>query len=172
MDVFGKYLAVAVGGAIGAMARYFLGNSILSQIAVPFPTATFVINVAGSFIIGFFLTIVTERLSLDSHLRLLVAVGFIGAFTTFSTFEYETARLIEEGYLMQALLNVLLSVTVGFVAVFGGIFAARAILGKPVLSSAAYEKFERAADLNDSHQSPLAERDIRDSSIKEREKKI
>jgi CrcB protein len=165
MDVFGKYLAVAVGGAIGAMARYFLGNSVLSQIAVPFPTATFVINIAGSFIIGFFLTLAAERLPLDSHIRLLIAVGFVGAFTTFSTFEYETARLTEEGYLVQALLNVLLSVIVGFVAVFGGIFAARAIAGKPVLSSQAYEKFERRADLTDAAQQPGAESDIRDSSI-------
>lgn len=165
MDVFGRYLAVAVGGAIGATARYFLGNSVLSQIAVPFPTVTFVINIAGSFVIGFFLTIVTERLPLDSHIRLLVAVGFVGAFTTFSTFEYETARLVEEGHLKEALLNVLLSVIIGFIAVFAGIFAGRAIVGDPILSSAKYEKFEREADLTDASQSAGAERDIRDSTI-------
>lgn len=145
-DVFGRYLAVAVGGAAGAMARYFLGNTILSQIAVPFPTATFVINIAGSFVIGFFLTIIAERLPIDSHVRLLIAVGFVGAFTTFSTFEYETARLVEEGYLKEALLNVLLSVVVGFIAVFGGIYAARAISGKPVLSRQVNERVEREAN--------------------------
>lgn len=165
MDVFGKYLAVAIGGAIGAMARYFLGGSTLAQIAVPFPAATFIINIAGSFIIGFFLTIVTERLPLDSNIRLLVAVGFIGALTTFSTFEYETARLVEEGHLVTAMLNILLSVIVGFVAVFAGIFTARLVEGKPVLSSAAYQKFERQADLADTDQSFGAERDIRDASI-------
>ena len=120
-----KYLAVAVGGAVGAMARYYLGNSFWSRIAAPFPTATFVINVTGSFILGFFLTLATERINIGPHLRLAVAVGFVGAYTTFSTFEYETARLIEErGYLL-AFLNVSLSFIVGFAAVWSGIIAAR-----------------------------------------------
>jgi CrcB protein len=89
-----RYLAVALGGALGAMLRFYLGGSVLARTAAPFPTATFVINITGSFIIGFFLTLVTERIPLSPHLRLAVAVGFVGAYTTFSTFEYETARLI------------------------------------------------------------------------------
>jgi len=120
-----KYLAVALGGAVGAVARYYLGNSFLSRVAAPFPTATFVINVTGSFILGFFLTLATERINISPHLRLAIAVGFVGAYTTFSTFEYETAKLMEErGYLL-AFLNVTLSFIVGFAAVWSGIIAAR-----------------------------------------------
>jgi CrcB protein len=125
VEILTKYLAVAVGGALGAVARYYLGGSALSRVAVPFPTATFVINVTGSFILGFFLTLATERMNVNPHLRLAVAVGFVGAYTTFSTFEYETAKLIEErGYLL-AFLNVTLSFIVGLAAVWGGIAAAR-----------------------------------------------
>ena len=121
MDTLTKYLVVAAGGALGRGLRYYLGGTVLARTAVPFPLATFVINVTGSFVVGFFLTLVTERVNVSPHLRLAVAVGFVGAYTTFSTFEYETARLIEEGGLTLAMLNVLLSVVVGFVAVFGGI---------------------------------------------------
>lgn len=125
METLTKYLAVALGGALGAVARYYLGVSALSRAAAPFPTATFVINVTGSFILGFFLTLATERMNVNPHLRLAVAVGFVGAYTTFSTFEYETAKLMEErGYLL-AFLNVTLSFIVGLAAVWGGIAAAR-----------------------------------------------
>ena len=125
METLSRYLAVALGGALGAMARYYLGGSALGRAAAPFPTATFVINVTGSFILGFFLTLATERINVNPHLRLALAVGFVGAYTTFSTFEYETARLVEErGYLL-AFLNVALSFLVGFAAVWGGIILAR-----------------------------------------------
>lgn len=165
MDTLTKYLAVAAGSALGGILRYYLGGSVLARTAVPFPMATFVINVTGSFIIGFFLTLAVERINISPHLRLAVAVGFVGAYTTFSTFEYETARLIEEGRLKLAMLNVLLSVIVGFVAVFGGIFAARMIEHVPATSHALYDEFERQADLSDPHQSVGAERDIRDATI-------
>jgi fluoride exporter len=166
MDTLSKYLAVAAGGALGACLRYFLGGSTLGRAFAPFPAATFVINVTGSFVIGFFLTLATERVNLSPHLRLAVAVGFVGAYTTFSTFEYETARLIEEKHLLYALLNVSLSVVVGFVAVWGGIVAARKLGGAPALGEDAYLRFERLADESDPHQSLGAERDIRDATIK------
>src|SRR5919206_4472261 len=107
VDTLAKYMAVAAGGAAGAMLRFYLGGSMLSRTAAPFPTATFVINVTGSFILGFFLTLVSERVNVSPHLRLAVAVGFVGAYTTFSTFEYETAKLVEERNLVRAFLNVL-----------------------------------------------------------------
>lgn len=115
------YLVVAAGGALGACLRYFIGGFLLARTQTPFPLATFIINVSGSFIIGFFLTLATERLNVSPHLRLAIAVGFVGAYTTFSTFEYETIRLIEEGHLIHAVLNVVLSIVVGFAAVWGGI---------------------------------------------------
>lgn len=125
MDTLTKYLAVAAGGALGAVLRYYLGGTALGRVAAPFPTATFVINVTGSFVLGLFLTLATERVHVSPHLRLAVAVGFVGAYTTFSTFEYETAKLIEDGDVTRALLNVLLSFVAGLLAVWLGIFAAR-----------------------------------------------
>lgn len=165
MEMLTKYFAVAVGSALGGMLRYFLGGTILSRIAVPFPTATFVINVTGSFTLGFFLTLATERINLSPHLRLAIAVGFVGAYTTFSTFEYETARLMEERAFTSALLNIILSVLVGFIAVWGGIAAAHKLERVPVADYTLYEKFEQQADMSDPPQRPGAERDIRDSSI-------
>jgi CrcB protein len=165
VDTLTKYLAVAAGGAVGAVARYFLGGTVLSRVASPFPTATFVINVTGSFILGFFLTLVTERAEFSPHVRLAVAVGFVGAYTTFSTFEYETLRLSEERGMALAMLNVMLSVVVGFAAVWGGMALAHCLRGVPVASIAEYEHFEELADLADLRQLPGAERDIRDSTI-------
>ncbi|HEX8161843.1 MAG TPA: fluoride efflux transporter CrcB [Pyrinomonadaceae bacterium] len=165
MDTLTKYLAVAAGGALGAAARYFLGGTVLSRVAPPFPAATFVINVTGSFVLGFFLTLATERATFGPHLRLAVAVGFVGAYTTFSTFEYETLRLAEERGFALALLNVVLSVVVGFAAVWGGAALARRRGGAAAPGVAAYERFERLADPNDPRQLPGAERDIRDATI-------
>lgn len=166
MDTFSRYLAVAAGGALGAILRYYLGSTVLGRWAAPFPLATFVINVSGSFIIGFFLTLGTERFQIDPLIRLAVAVGFVGAFTTFSTFEYETARLFEEGVPVYALLNVVLSVIVGFAAVWGGIFLARELTGHRPLDRTAYVQFETMADATDPFESEGTERDIRDASIK------
>jgi CrcB protein len=157
---------VAAGSALGGMLRYFLGSTILARTAAPFPTATFVINITGSFIVGFFLTLAIERIPLSAHLRLAVAVGFVGAYTTFSTFEYETLRLAEERRFGLALLNVLLSVAVGFAAVWGGAMLARRFKATvPTTSGTRYELFKRHADARDPAQSAGAERDIRDSTI-------
>ncbi|HEY7182461.1 MAG TPA: fluoride efflux transporter CrcB [Blastocatellia bacterium] len=120
-----KLIMVALGGAIGASARYWLGSLINSRLPIQFPLGTFVINVTGSFIIGFFLTLVTQRITVHPNWRLLIAVGFVGAYTTFSTFEFETLKLIEEGSVVSAALNVVLSLIVGFIAVWLGVTAAR-----------------------------------------------
>jgi CrcB protein len=142
-----------------------LGGTILSRVAPPFPVATFVINVTGSFVLGFFLTLATERAPFSPHLRLAVAVGFVGAYTTFSTFEYETLRLAEERGFVLALLNVVLSVAVGFAAVWGGVALAHRWEGAGARGVAGYEYFEGQADLTDPTQLPGAPRDIRDSTI-------
>ncbi len=142
MDDLMKYVVVAAGGALGAVFRYYLSGSALSRVAAPFPTATFVINTSGSFIIGFFLTLATERLAINPHLRLLIAVGFVGAYTTFSTFEYETAQLIEAKDFVRAVLYVALSFVVGLMAVWGGVFAARWMAQAPKLNELI--KMERA----------------------------
>jgi CrcB protein len=165
VDSFIKYLAVGLGGAVGAIARFYIGSTSVGNKGAPFPTATFIINISGSFIIGFFLTLATEKIPLSPYVRLAVAVGFVGAYTTFSTFEYETARLVEQGNLLYAFLNVLLSFVIGLAAVFSGIFLARKVEGVPVTSSVIYDRFETEADLSDPMQSEGTERDIRDSSI-------
>lgn len=122
----GKYLAVALGGALGAMARFWLGGLISERFPSRFPLGTLIINVTGSFIVGFFLTLVTERINLHPHWRLAVAVGFVGAYTTFSTFEYENFKLLEIGNRLGSLLYVIFSLVLGFVAVWAGILLARA----------------------------------------------
>src|SRR2546423_8370200 len=159
VDTVTRYIAVAVGGAIGAMLRFYLGGSILSRTAAPFPTATFVINITGSFILGFFLTLVTERINVSPHLRLAIAVGFVGAYTTFSTFEYETARLVEDRDLIRAFLNVVLSFTVGFAAVWLSIIAARKMYRVPLMSSRAHFQFEQQANADDTKLSGIGMRD-------------
>lgn len=165
METLTKYMAVAAGGALGAVLRYYLGGTALARTAAPFPTATFVINVTGSFVLGLFLTLATERFNVSPHLRLAVAVGFVGAYTTFSTFEYETAKLLEDGDVTRALVYVLLSFAAGLLAVWLGIFAARGFQGVPVTSAARYHRLESNADAADPHQSIAAGRDIRDSTI-------
>jgi CrcB protein len=145
VETLTRYLAVALGGALGAIARFYIGSLPLTSKGAPFPTATFIINITGSFVIGFFLTLVTERVPVSPYLRLAIAVGFVGAYTTFSTFEYETARLVEQRDFLYAFLNVTLSLIVGFAAVFAGIFAARKMANMPITSHAAYDRFEQHA---------------------------
>jgi CrcB protein len=125
-----KYLIVGLGGAIGAIARFWLSALIGERLPARFPLGTLAINVSGSFIVGFFMTLVTERVNIHPNWRLGVAVGFVGAYTTFSTFEYETFRLLETGSGLGALANVLVSLILGFLAVWGGIALARE-LGTP-----------------------------------------
>jgi len=111
---------VGLGGFLGANARYLLGGYISEQWGTVFPLGTFVINVTGSFILGFFLAYAQERPWVEPGARLLFAVGFVGAYTTFSTFEYETLRLLQERELLLAGLNIVGSVLTGAIAVFGG----------------------------------------------------
>jgi fluoride exporter len=153
VETLTKYLAVAGGGAAGAMLRYYLSGSILARTAAPFPTATFVINITGSFIIGLFLTLVAERVPVNPNVRLAIAVGFVGAYTTFSTFEYETARLIEGKDYLYAFLNVGLSLAVGFAAVWAGIVTARRVAGLPITSHAAYGKLDEQVEPSEPAQS-------------------
>lgn len=112
---------VGLGGFLGANARYLLGGYISDRWGAVFPLGTFVINVTGSFILGFFLAYAQERPWVAPGARLMFAVGFVGAYTTFSTFEYETMRLIQERELFLATLNVFGSLLSGAVAVFAGL---------------------------------------------------
>lgn len=120
-EVLAKILYVGVGGFAGANARYWLGGWISNRWGTAFPCATLFINVTGSFVLGLFVALITERFIVNPNWRLLVAIGFVGAYTTFSTFEYETFALVEVGSWSRALVNVFGSVVAGFVAVWLGV---------------------------------------------------
>jgi CrcB protein len=115
-----KYLMVLVGGGVGSLARYVLGVAISGRVGGRFPLGTLVINVTGCFLIGLLMTLFTERLQLDPDWRLLLVVGVLGGYTTFSTFEYETFRAVHDGGKWIGLLNVVGSVTLGYIAVWLG----------------------------------------------------
>src|ERR1700690_486264 len=117
-------IIVGIGGFVGAVVRYAIAVWIGQSWGRAFPLGTFVINVSGSFLIGLLMTLFTERYSFDPAWRLLFVVGFLGAYTTFSTFEYETGKLINDSEWLFAAMNVVLSVTAGFVALkFGEVLA-------------------------------------------------
>ncbi|HUJ32321.1 MAG TPA: fluoride efflux transporter CrcB [Candidatus Acidoferrum sp.] len=120
-----KYLIVGIGGFVGAVARFWLGGYISNRMGTRFPYGTFVINCTGSFLIGLILTLLAERTHWSPNWRYLIPVGFIGAYTTFSTFEYEVFRTIQDGELLIAGLNVVLSVAVGFISVWLGVITGR-----------------------------------------------
>jgi len=120
-----KYWMVGIGGFIGAIARFWLGGYISNKLGTRFPYGTFVINCTGSFLIGFILTLIAERTHWSPNWRYLIPVGFIGAYTTFSTFEYETFRSMQDGEFLIASLNVGLSVIVGFISVWLGVITGK-----------------------------------------------
>lgn len=125
-DLF-KYAMVGIGGALGSILRFWLGSYVGSRFGSRFPYGTFVINVSGSFLIGVILTVLAEKTNWSPNWRYLIPIGFIGGYTTFSAFEYETFRLFQDGQVLSAALNVTLSVIVGFVGVWVGAVAGRAI---------------------------------------------
>jgi fluoride exporter len=120
-----RYLVVVIGGGAGALARYVAASAIMTRFGGKFPLGTLVINVTGSFLIGFLMTMLTERFNLDPVWRLLLVVGFLGGYTTFSSFEWETYTAVREGALWNGMLNVVSSVMLGYVAVWLGVFLAR-----------------------------------------------
>lgn len=120
-----RLAVVALGGALGAVARYGVSLLVARFWTADFPLGTFLINISGSFVLGLFATLTAEKTALDPLWRLLVATGFVGAYTTFSTFEYETQRLTESGAMAIAIVNVVASLLAGFGAVQLGVFLAR-----------------------------------------------
>jgi len=122
-----NYFIIGIGGFIGAIARYALATWIGQQWDRSFPLGTFVINLSGSFLIGLLMTLLTEKFIANPQWRLLLVVGFLGAYTTFSSFEYETGRLLKDGEIMLATLNVVLSVFLGFAALKAGEVIAKSL---------------------------------------------
>ena len=115
-----KYLLIAFGGALGSMARYWVGSTIGSRMGTKFPYGTFVINITACMIIGFSLTFLAKRADLNPAWRFLVPVGFIGAYSTFSTYEWETLSTIRTGAFSLAAFYAISSLILGLAAVWGG----------------------------------------------------
>jgi len=118
-------MAVGVGGFFGALARYQVAMMVARRLGTSWPYGTFVINMTGCFVIGFFVTLTSEKVVVHDAWRLLFPIGFVGAYTTFSTYEYETARLIADGAWARAASYVAASTVVGLAAVVGAMWLAR-----------------------------------------------
>ncbi len=115
------FLLVAVGAVLGANARYWVSNRAANRFGVDFPYGTLIVNVSGSFAIGFVLATLTSQAGIDPEARLLVATGFLGGYTTFSTFAWETAALLRRGSLLPTLANWLGSACLGVAAAAIGV---------------------------------------------------
>ena len=126
-----QLIVIALGGACGAITRFLVSSGIYQWLGRDFPYGTLVVNVIGSLLMGLLTeTLIVQRISIGVEYRAAILVGFIGAFTTFSTFSIETFYLLEQGQLSRALLNIVLSVTACLLAVWLGL-----CLGKVLFAS-------------------------------------
>lgn len=120
---------VAAGGAVGSVARYLLSTLLQERAGAVFPVGTLVVNATGSLLLGLLLRYSLDAPAFSPEVRVLLTTGFCGGYTTFSTFSYETARLMETGDYRRAVAYVVLSVGVSLAAMFAGFAAARALIG-------------------------------------------
>ena len=117
----GKWIGLAVGGVAGTFARHVVGAAVHHTFGQGFPYGTLTVNLLGCFIIGMLAGLSELRWQLDPNMRLLLVIGFCGAFTTFSSFMLETATLLQAGSIFKAALNVVASLLVGFLCFWAGI---------------------------------------------------
>lgn len=120
-------IGIMVAGAFGALARYGLDGFVSRRLSAAFPWGTFVVNITGAFLLGLVFTLLTDRLTVAPWVRSTVMIGFLGAYTTFSTFSLETFRMLEDGAYGGAIANGLGSLAVGLVAVYLGVVVGRAV---------------------------------------------
>jgi len=116
-------------GVLGVLARYYTGLGITRNVSTPFPLGTFLINIVGAFVIGLIYVLGVEKAAISEDLRIGIMVGFLGGFTTFSSYALEAARLLEQGEISTSMLYLLLSPGLGLLAAFGGLFFARTFIG-------------------------------------------
>jgi len=120
-----QILAIAAGGSIGAVMRYLVSTGVYNYLGRGFPYGTLAVNVLGSLLMGLLYELFLQRLSVSPEVRAVLLVGFLGAFTTFSTFSIETITLIEQGDVFKAVVNMLASVILCVVAAWLGLQLAR-----------------------------------------------
>lgn len=120
-------LAIALGGASGALMRFWVSNGVYAVLGRSFPYGTLVVNVFGSLLMGFLSFYLLERMNLSPEWRAAILVGFLGAFTTFSTFSMETIYLLENGAVLRAFLNMIGSVVLCVAAAGAGLLFARSL---------------------------------------------
>ncbi len=119
--------AIAVAGAIGALARYGLEGLVSRRAPGAFPWGTFAVNISGAFVLGFVFTVMTEQFTVASWIRGAVTIGLLGAYTTFSTLSFESYRLLEDGAVGIAAANMFGSLAAGLGAVYLGVITGRAL---------------------------------------------
>jgi CrcB protein len=127
MELAVRLICIGLGGALGAIARHLLNVSPLAGYLSKFPLPTFVINVVGSFALGFLMIVFADRVIVNENLRMALIVGFLGAFTTFSTFEAEIYGLLRERLWTTTFLYIVASVAVGFLGLLFGVWLGRKI---------------------------------------------
>jgi len=120
-----KYLLIVLCGGAGSLARYLVGTAVAVRYGSRFPWGTLAVNVTGSFLIGLIMTLLTERVAVSPNWRFALVVGFLGGYTTFSSFEWETFAAVREGGFWIGAANVIGSVTLGYAAVWFGSTLAR-----------------------------------------------
>ena len=121
------WLLVAIGGAAGSVLRYGVGRLAVHFLGPGTVMGTFMVNVTGSFALGFFLAFALERTGLSAEARAMVAIGLLGGYTTFSTLSYDTIRLLESGEVARAGFYVLGNLAIGLAAAYLGILSGRAV---------------------------------------------
>lgn len=122
-----QVFAIALGGAVGALLRFWMSTWVYARLGNGFPYGTLVVNVLGSLIMGVLYVLLVERLSLGVFWRAVGLIGLVGAFTTFSTFSIETFNLIEGGQLIKAVMNIVLSVILCVMAAWIGVILGRQV---------------------------------------------
>ena len=120
-----KYLLIVLCGGAGSLARYVMGTAVSERLGARFPWGTLTVNLIGSFLIGLIMTLLTERVLVSPNWRFALVVGFLGGFTTFSSFEWETYSTVRAGAFWLGALNVVGSVVLGYAAVWLGALMAR-----------------------------------------------
>ncbi len=122
-----QVIAIAAGGALGSLLRFWASNGVYALLGRAFPYGTLTVNVVGSLAMGFLYVLLIERMSVGPEARAAVLIGLLGGFTTFSSFSIETMNLIEQAEYLKAILNMLLSVLICVPAAWLGLLAARSL---------------------------------------------